>query len=66
MSKVLFVRMINPGDPYCGTPAISRIVQVPLTTSQEELLIPRVVGTSGGKNYFELMEPLSIQESKDD
>lgn len=61
--SVLYVEIVNPGPViFLGERATRRVVKVPLTQEQEELIAPKKVGVSEGKDvYEEFPRPLSIQ-----
>lgn len=63
MPLTLYVDMVNLARiGLCNEPAGHRMVRVTLTREQEELLVQRKTGSSGGHEFYEEMRPISIQQ----
>ncbi len=72
MKKYLYVEFLDAWDAYAsaqicdrGEAVKSRIVKIALSAPQSVLLEPKKVGKNQGKDIFESMRLICIQEEED-
>lgn len=59
----LYVEMQNFGMVGFQGSIISRVVEIELTPEQESMLVPRFTHSSGNDKYYEVIRPISIEET---
>lgn len=66
MSMKLYVEMLNDGAAICGIdmPISRRIVAIELTEEQVKKLQPKWIATVAGKEHFETVRLIAIQQEE--
>ena len=69
--KYLYVEMFDHWNAYheiyMGSAATNckRIIKVPLTNEQERMIEPAICGQDAGRQHFEKINPICIQEEQE-